>query len=130
MFTKHSLTSSLIPLDQLLEPLIIHTSGASETHYHRLLPTSAPNFRPALLHTHSSAPYISTNYRHGVNLTLLTSSESKGCAVDRLELTIDWWATLGRWGHRYWPAVATWSVGIVAFVVWNAMGATEFGKGE
>ncbi|KAL4247022.1 GPI inositol-deacylase [Abortiporus biennis] len=101
--------------DALLYPLLQHTSHPSETHYY-------PLRKPVLLHTHGSAPYLPTPFNRGINLTVYTSSE---CQLDTLEVTVDWWGTVGRWGVRYWSAVASWAVGIVAFVTFNAWRASE-----
>jgi GPI inositol-deacylase len=44
-----------------------------------------------------------------------------------LRLRIDWWGTLGRAGTRYWTAVPGWGVGIVAWVLFTALGVHESG---
>jgi GPI inositol-deacylase len=80
--------------------------------------------RPLLLHTHTGAPFTSSSYESGLNLTLYTSSD---CQVASLRLHIDWWGTLGRAGARYWTAVPGWAVGIVMWVMFTAMGVNECG---
>ncbi|KAI0701177.1 PGAP1-like protein-domain-containing protein [Cytidiella melzeri] len=95
-------------------PLLEHASHPSETHYHPL--TLA---RKKLLHTHGSAPYIDSPYTHGLNLTIYTDGEGS-CAISRIGITVDWWATIGRWGGRYGAPVATWAVGVVALTLYEA----------
>lgn len=95
----------------LLLPLLQYTSHPSETHYFPL----APNW-PILLHTHASAPFIPSSYSHGLNLTIYTTGED-GCAVEHLELSVDLWATLGRWGVRYAAPAASWAVGVVGILL-------------
>ncbi|OBZ70020.1 GPI inositol-deacylase [Grifola frondosa] len=107
--------------DALLPPLLQHTSHPSETHYFPLAPRST---RPILLHTHASAPYIGTSvtYARGVDLVVYSSGE---CSVAHVELRLDWWGTLGRWGARYATAAASWAVGIVALLLFNAWRAAD-----
>jgi glycosylphosphatidylinositol deacylase len=101
-----------------LPPLLEHASF-SEAHFH---PLTQP--RPLLLHTHTGAPFISSPYERGLNLTLYTSPD---CRVASLRLHIDWWGTLGRAGARYWTAVPGWAVGIVMWAMFTAMGVSERG---
>jgi GPI inositol-deacylase len=117
--------------DNLLPPLLVHKT-LKESHYHRLIPSSAAYPRPILLHAHTSAPFINTNPRRGLNLTIYTTGEQleDGCFPYQLELRVDWWSTIGRWVHRYWPAVISWPVGIVSLLLWRAWGATESGEGK
>lgn len=96
-------------------PLLEHQSHPSEAHYHPL--TLA---RKKLLHTHGSAPYIKTPFGHGLNLTIYTDGQGS-CALSGIEITVDWWATIGRWGGRYGAPAATWAVGIVALVLFEAI---------
>lgn len=105
--------SRLLIVDTLFLPLLTHTAHPSETHYHSL----APSFpRGILLHTHASAPYIASEHRDGHKLTIYSSGE---CWVDELELSVDWWASIGRWGARYGTAAVCWAVGIVAALMWD-----------
>ncbi|EJD01013.1 PGAP1-domain-containing protein [Fomitiporia mediterranea MF3/22] len=98
----------------VLPPLLLHTSGPVEAHYHRLS-NDGTNF----LHGHSSAPFLpipkdlSETYSRGLNLTIYSSGV---CGVETLYITIDWWNTFGRWGARYWNAVLTWSAGVICFL--------------
>ncbi|KAJ3555841.1 hypothetical protein NM688_g2357 [Phlebia brevispora] len=103
----------------LLNPLVQHTSHPSETHYYPLSSSS-----PILLHTHGAAPFISSPYNHGLNLTIYTSGEG-GCVLKDLEITVDWWTTIGRWGVRYAAPTATWAVAIIAVVLFDAWGTLE-----
>jgi GPI inositol-deacylase len=105
-------------IEPLLPPLLEHAS-LSEAHFHPLTQS-----RPLLLHTHTSAPFTSSPYERGLNLTLYTSLD---CQVASLRLHIDWWGTLGRAGSRYWTAVPGWAVGIVMWVMFTAMGMNERG---
>ncbi|KAL5488183.1 BST1 [Sanghuangporus weigelae] len=110
--------------DSLLPPLLLHTSGPHEAHFHRLL-----EGQPFLLHDHSSAPFLPLSnelrklYSRGLNLTVYSSGE---CGVETLTITIDWWNSFGRWGGRYWNAILTWSAGVVCYLsyaswsVWDA----------
>ena len=104
--------------EPLLPPLLEHTSP-SEAHFYSLM-----HARPSLLHTHSSAPFISHTHTHGLNLTLYASPD---CKIDSLHLRVDWWASLGRAGARYWTAVPGWAVGIVAWMLFSALGEYEHG---
>ena len=105
--------------DAPLWPLIQHSSHPSETHYFPLAPNS-----PVLLHTHASAPFVQSAYTRGLNLTVYSTGES-GCSVSRLDLTIDWWATIGRWGGRYAAPAVSWAVGVVAILLYDAWRAAE-----
>ena len=105
-------------LDSVLPPLLEHTSF-SEAHFHPLTQS-----RKLLLHTHTSAPFTSSPYARGVNLTLYSSPD---CQVASLRLQIDWWGTLGHAGVRYWSAVPGWAVGIVMWLMFTAMGINERG---
>ena len=105
-------------IEPLLPPLLEHASF-SEAHFHSLAQS-----RPLLLHTHTGAPFTSSSYERGFNLTLYTSPD---CQVASLRLHIDWWGTFGRAGARYWTAVPGWAVGIVLWVMFTAMGVNERG---
>ena len=105
-------------IEPLLPPLLEHDSF-SEAHFHPLTQS-----RPLLLHTHTGAPFTSSPYERGLNLTMYTSPD---CPVASLRLHIDRWGTLGRAGARYWTAVPGWAVGIVMWVMFTAMGMNERG---
>ncbi|RDX53754.1 PGAP1-domain-containing protein [Lentinus brumalis] len=99
--------------ESVLSPLLAHTSHPSETHYFPL----APNFgRRILLHSHAAGPYITSDHPVGHTLTVHTSGE---CLVNEIQLTVDWWAAIGRWGSRYGTAAACWAVGIMAVLMWD-----------
>ena len=104
-------------------PLLTHQSHPSESHYFPLAPTFS---RRILLHSHSAAPYIASDHPTGHVLTIHSSGE---CAVNEVELSVDWWATIGRWGTRYGTAAACWAVGIVAILMWDTWRLVE-GGGE
>lgn len=105
--------------DTILAPLLFHTSGPLEGHYHQL-----QNLVPNYLHGHSAAPFIQTpasllpSYSRGLNITIYTSGQ---CGVAELLVTVDWWNSFGRWGSRYWNAILAWGSGIVAFVFFNSL---------
>ncbi|KAI0355362.1 GPI-inositol-deacylase [Trametes cingulata] len=107
--------------DAPLLPLLTHTSHPSETHYHPLAPTFP---RRILLHTHASGPYIASEHPAGHVLRVHSSGE---CWVTEIELSVDWWGSIGRWGARYWAAAACWAAGIVALVLWDVWGLVEGG---
>ena len=92
------------PADAVFLPLLTHQSHPSETNYFPLTPTLS---RRILLHSHSAAPYVASNHSTGHVLTIHSSGE---CGVNELELGVDWWATIGRWGTRYGTAAACWAV--------------------
>ncbi|KAI0638526.1 GPI-inositol-deacylase [Trametes polyzona] len=119
--TPHYNPESSCSVDTLLLPLLTHTSHPSETHYYPLAPTFP---RRILLHTHASAPYIVSEFREGHKLFVHSSGE---CWVDELQLSVDWWASIGRWGSRYGTAAACWAVGIVAIVFWDLWRSVESG---
>ncbi|KAI0371559.1 GPI-inositol-deacylase [Pilatotrama ljubarskyi] len=107
--------------DAPLLPLLTHTSHPSETHYYPLAPTFP---RRILLHSHASAPYIASEHPVGHKLTVHSSGE---CWVTEIELTLDWWGSIGRWGTRYWAAAVCWGVGIMGIVLWDVWGLVEGG---
>lgn len=102
----------------LLPPLLEHTSS-SEAHFYPLT-----HARPLLLHTHTGAPFISHPHTRGLNLTLYASPD---CKVASLHLRVDWRGSLGRAGARYWIAVPGWAVGVVAWMLFGALGVDERG---
>lgn len=104
--------------EALLPPLLEHTSP-SEAHFYPLT-----HARPLLLHTHTSAPFISHPHTRGLNLTLYASPD---CKVASLHLRVDWWGSLGRAGARYWTAVPGWAVGVVVWMLFSALGEYERG---
>ncbi|PIL37457.1 hypothetical protein GSI_01151 [Ganoderma sinense ZZ0214-1] len=113
---KSSCTSNTVFL-----PLLTHQSHPSETHYFPLAPTFS---RRILLHSHSAAPYIASDHSSGHVLTIHSSGE---CGVNEVELSVDWWATIGRWGTRYGTAAASWAVGIVAILMYDTWRLVEGG---
>lgn len=106
----------------LLMPLLQHTSHPSETHYFPLLKTNHNS--PILLHTHASAPYVPSTYSRGLNLTIHSPGE---CKVERIDIKLDSWGTIGRWGVRYWSAVGSWAVGVVTLMICMGWGTSERG---
>ena len=109
--------------EPLLPPLLEHTflehMSPSEAHFYPLT-----HARPLLLHTHTGAPFISYPHKHGIKLNLYTSPD---CKVTSLHLRVDWWGSLGRAGARYWTAVPGWAVGVVAWMLFSALGQYERG---
>lgn len=97
--------------ETLLAPLLQHTSHPAETHYFPLKSAA-----PILLHTHASAPFVSSQYSHSLNLTIYTTGESQ-CMPRKLEVTVDVWATLGRWGTRLAAPAASWAVAVVGLLM-------------
>ena len=113
---------TVVPAEAVLLPLLTHTSHPSEIHYYPL----APNFaRPVLLHSHAAAPYILSDHSTGHSLTIHSTGE---CLVNEIQLTADWWATIGRWGSRYGTAAACWAVGIVSVLMWDIFRLSENGS--
>ncbi|KAI0677215.1 GPI-inositol-deacylase [Trametes maxima] len=101
--------------------LLAHASHPSETHYYPL----APSFpRHILLHSHAAAPYIAFDHATGHRLVIYSSDE---CRMREIRLSVDWWASIGRWGTRYGTAAACWAVGIVAIVLAEVWGSVEGG---
>ncbi|KAF8213968.1 PGAP1-like protein-domain-containing protein [Mycena galopus ATCC 62051] len=127
--TPHHRISEQPCADPLLAPLLVHTSHPSETHYFPL--TVVPSHR-ILLHTHAAAPHIrpERNLLPGVRFSVY-SSGSLGCKSDLVafDLGIDWPATLGRWASRYFTALPTWAIGVVAVILFQAWGASEVNPG-
>ena len=105
----------------LFLPLLSHTSQPYESHYFPLQPGFG---RPILVHSHASAPYVDSSHTVGHTLTMHSSGE---CWVDQIKLTVDWWATVGRWGTRYGPAAVCWAVGIMAILLWDVWKTAENG---
>lgn len=104
--------------EPLLPPLLAHTS-LSEAHFHLLAPS-----QPSFLHSHTDAPFTSSAHARGLNFTLYLSPD---CRVASLNLRVDWWGTLGRAGARYWTAAPGWAVGVVAWMLFTALGVYESG---
>lgn len=109
--------------ESLLYPVLLHTSSLTEAHHYPLR-----SGRSILLHTHSSAPFIQRlpgQYLsgRGLNMTIFSTGE---CGVAELELTVDWWNSLSRWGPRYWNAVLAWGAAVIGIVfqsswsIWDA----------
>jgi len=116
--------------DTLLPPLLVQTAPV-ESHYHRIHPSTSSPYRQVLLHSHSSAPYIHTSSpAKGLNLTLHTSGEPETCYPESITITVDWWTSIGRWGYRYWPVLATWSIGIVSLIIWQGLRVVVNENGE
>ncbi|KAJ7591454.1 PGAP1-like protein-domain-containing protein [Mycena floridula] len=108
-------------LAHLLPPLLVHKSHESEIHY---FPLSGGDHRRILLHTHGSAPFIKQpSPQNGLSFDIY-SSGSAGC-LPGISLGIDWTATFGRWASRYFTALATWSVGLVALIIFHGWGLYE-----
>ncbi|KLO19789.1 PGAP1-domain-containing protein [Schizopora paradoxa] len=95
----------------LLPPMLWHVAGTSESHYYRI-----EHKKTIYLHTHSSAPFLPLHghpidsLSNGISLTIHSSGE---CGVSKLDISIDWWNSFGRWGARYWNAVLAWGAGII-----------------
>ena len=107
----------------IFPPLLTHSSHPSETHYFPLTPDFK---RPVLLHSHSSAPYVASDHPAGHALVIHSSGE---CWINQIEISVDWWATIGRWGTRYGPAAACWAVGIMAIITFDIWKLVEGGGG-
>ncbi|KAJ8085833.1 GPI inositol deacylase [Marasmius tenuissimus] len=103
------------PLDTLLNPLLVHTSHPSETHY---FPLTLPQPRRILLHTHRVAPYIHSRNSDGLKIVVYSSDLSG--KLKGLRLDIDWMGTLGRWSSRYFTTLPCWVVGVVSLVFFEA----------
>lgn len=43
----------------------------------------------------------------------------------RLTVTVDTWATIGRWGTRYAAPAASWAVGVVGILLYDAWRASD-----
>lgn len=56
------------------------------------------------------------------------SSGDPGCAVDGVTISVDMAASIGRWGARLWPALATSAVGVAVLVLFDALGRIEDGS--
>lgn len=67
---------------------------------------------------------MQSSYTHGLNLTIYSAGES-GCVIDKLDLSVDVWATLGRWGTRYAAPAASWAVAVVATLLFDAWRTAE-----
>jgi glycosylphosphatidylinositol deacylase len=109
--------------DALLHPLLTLHSPHEAHHY-----PLHPSFPVPLLHTHAGAPFL-TSPTHGLNITIRSSGEP-ACAVEKLVITLDIWSTIGRWGARLWPAIASSAIGVVALLVFDALAIAESSSGE
>jgi glycosylphosphatidylinositol deacylase len=104
----------------LLHPLLTLQSP-HEAHHHPL----HPSFPPALLHAHAGGPYLPSPVR-GLNITVHGSAPS-ACRPTHLELTLDAWATVGRWGARLWPSLAASGVAFAALAFFTLLSTTPAG---
>ena len=95
-------TDLMVPSESCILPDVAYTGVYRRTVFSNALE----------LHTHSSAPFTSHTDKHGLNPTLYALPD---CKVASLHLRVDWWASLGRAGARYWTAVPGWVVGIVTW---------------
>ncbi|KAJ3826754.1 PGAP1-like protein-domain-containing protein [Lentinula raphanica] len=119
------MTDDALCRDQpLLQPLLVHSSHPSETHYFPLT-TKYPH--RILLHTHGLAPYVYTDSGRNKGFELVIYSANNGCSAQLrgFDLAIDWTATLGRWPTRYFTTIVCWSVGVVSLIVFEAWSAGE-----
>ncbi|KZW04344.1 PGAP1-domain-containing protein [Exidia glandulosa HHB12029] len=96
-----------------MPPVALHQSSMAELHLHPLYPRSSTR-----IHSHASGPFIPRReVALGTELTVLTTGD---CVVSRIDVSVDWWHSLGIWATRYWGAIATWGVGIVAIAILRA----------
>jgi hypothetical protein len=106
---------------------MIHTSHTVETHYFPLVSTDD---RRILLHTHRPAPY---HYRrngegHGVHLIIYSSGTSSCIGqLEGLEISIDWFATVGRWASRYMTTIVGWATGVSSLLLFLGLGMYDRG---
>ena len=63
-----------------------------------------------------------------LNFTIFSSGEST-CREEfsTLEISFDWYATLGRCASRYLHTVISWAAGIVSIIIFIAWGREEQG---
>jgi len=98
-----------------------------ETQYY---PINTPD-HPILIHAHTSGPYMpSLNSTQKALDFVIYSSGSIGCNMRGFSLTIDWPTTLGRLALRYPTTLLTWSIGVVAIILFTAWGIGDFGGGK
>ena len=105
-----------------LPPVVKHEMD-NEVQFH--LPRSSDIF----LHSHNGGPFLppATDQR-GLTLTVYTSGT---CFIQELKIGIGWYATIGRWGPRYFGAVVSWGVAIVLLACFRAIVTRCFeGGGE
>jgi hypothetical protein len=106
----------------------MHTSHSSETHY---FPIQNSPSHPILLHTHGSAPYITSPhslFQRGVSLTIYFAGPT-GCrsGIVMFDFHVDWPATFGRWASRYPTTLVSWAVGVVSLVMFGAWRTGDMG---
>ena len=95
----------------MLIPLVIHHT-TNERHVH---PLTSPSIR---LHTHDWGPFLQADLReNSLNLVVFSPDDVR---MNPLRLTVDVYSTLGRVALRYFPVIASWSVGVVGFVFLRA----------
>ncbi|EMD40411.1 hypothetical protein CERSUDRAFT_102812 [Gelatoporia subvermispora B] len=110
--------------DVLFPPLLEHNShsifDSRETHYYPLLTSPV---RPVLLHAHTAGPFISPP-SVGLDIKLYSTGDTT-CALERIDISLDWWGTLGRASTRYASSAGAWAVGVVAIIVWDALSRSK-----
>ncbi|KAH7105481.1 PGAP1-domain-containing protein [Auriculariales sp. MPI-PUGE-AT-0066] len=93
----------------LFPPLLLHEASDSESHFYSLQGGAGVS-----IHSHSHGPFLPRQAGHERSrLTIISPST---CGVARIQARIDWYASIGQWALRFWGAVATWAIGIVALV--------------
>ncbi|KAH9013206.1 hypothetical protein EDB85DRAFT_983873 [Lactarius pseudohatsudake] len=100
-------------IEPLLPPLLEHAS-LSEAHLY-------PHTRGHYSYTHTSTPFTSHPHTHGLSLM------SPDYKVAYLHIRVGWRGSLGRAGARSWTAITGWSVGVVAWTLFSALGEYDHG---
>jgi glycosylphosphatidylinositol deacylase len=96
-------------------------------HYYPF-PNSSSSSRGIRLHSHSSAPYIPNPHlqsTHGLNLTVYSSRLADCESGFAIEISVDWWSTIGRCATRYLAALLSWAIGIVAMLLFGIWGRSD-----
>jgi GPI inositol-deacylase len=123
-YVNSYLTSTIVA--PLFPPLVVYRSHPVETHY---FPFTRENKWEVHLHTHGWAPYIRTDLPpSGLEFDIYSSGVS-GCSSDLVgfDLRIDWRATFGRIGPRYFTTILTWVLAVVSIIVYQTWTTYERG---
>ena len=68
--------------------------------------------QPIYLHSHRTGPFVNSQYEPDQGLTLQVYSSGE-CGIQRLDLSVAWKESLGRFGVRYWQGLAMYSIAVV-----------------
>ena len=103
--------------DPLITRVVPSPNDAEESQF--FVPSSS---RRMLLSGHSYGPFIRPPTDHGSIVEIYTSGT---CGLKEIRISLNWKASIGRVGTRYWSSLPMWVMGIVylsvgvAWISWD-----------